>query len=43
VILVSACSGHGFKFAITSGAYAAALAQGRDVPDRDRFRLDRVT
>jgi sarcosine oxidase len=37
--LLSACSGHGFKFAITVGAYAAALVTGRTVPDRERFRL----
>lgn len=43
VVLLSACSGHGFKFTITTGAYAAALAAGADVPDRDRFRLHRVT
>jgi sarcosine oxidase len=43
VILLSACSGHGFKFTITTGAYAVALACGADVPDRDRFRLTRVT
>jgi sarcosine oxidase len=39
VILLSACSGHGFKFTITTGAYAAALALGSDMPHRDRFRL----
>lgn len=39
VVLLSACSGHGFKFTITTGAYAAALAVGEAVPDRDRFRL----
>jgi glycine/D-amino acid oxidase-like deaminating enzyme len=37
--LLSACSGHGFKFSITMGAYAAALVTGRTVPDRERFRL----
>jgi sarcosine oxidase len=39
VVLLSACSGHGFKFTITTGAYAAALALGSDMPHRDRFRL----
>jgi len=39
VVLLSACSGHGFKFTITTGAYAAALALGSDIPHRDRFRL----
>lgn len=39
VVLLSACSGHGFKFTITTGGYAAALAVGEPVPDRERFRL----
>ncbi len=39
VVLLSACSGHGFKFTITTGAYATALALGSDMPHRDRFRL----
>jgi sarcosine oxidase len=39
VVLLSACSGHGFKFTITTGGYAAALAVGEAVPDRERFRL----
>jgi sarcosine oxidase len=39
VILLSACSGHGFKFAITMGAYASSLAGGGTVPDRERFHL----
>jgi sarcosine oxidase len=39
VVLLSACSGHGFKFTITTGAYAVALALGSDMPHRDRFRL----
>jgi sarcosine oxidase len=39
VTLLSPCSGHGFKFAITVGEYAAALAHGEPVPDRDRFRI----
>ncbi|HEY7175821.1 MAG TPA: hypothetical protein VH442_12970, partial [Micromonosporaceae bacterium] len=39
VVLLSACSGHGFKFTITTGTYAAALAIDADAPHRDRFRL----
>lgn len=39
VVLLSACSGHGFKFTISTGAYATALALGSDMPHRDRFRL----
>lgn len=39
VILLSPCSGHGFKFTITVGDYAAALAHGEPIPDRERFRL----
>ena len=39
VVLLSACSGHGFKFTVTTGAYAAALAVGETMPDRDKFRL----
>jgi sarcosine oxidase len=41
-VLLSACSGHGFKFTVTMGEYAAALAAGEDVPHRDRFRLPRT-
>jgi sarcosine oxidase len=43
VTLLSPCSGHGFKFAITMGAYAAAIADGRAIPDRERFRLQFAT
>jgi sarcosine oxidase len=39
VVLLSACSGHGFKFTITTGAYAVDMALGREVPHRERFRL----
>jgi sarcosine oxidase len=39
VTLLSPCSGHGFKFSITMGFYAAAIAGGQPIPDRDRFRL----
>jgi glycine/D-amino acid oxidase-like deaminating enzyme len=38
-VLLSACSGHGFKFTITTGAYAAGLAIDGRVPHGDRFRL----
>src|SRR5215475_1737984 len=38
-VLLSACSGHGFKFTITTGAYAAGLAIDGRVPHADRFRL----
>lgn len=38
-VLLSACSGHGFKFTVTMGDYAAALAAGEEIPHRDRFRL----
>jgi sarcosine oxidase len=38
VILLSACSGHGFKFTITTGALAAGLAFGEAPPDRFRLR-----
>lgn len=38
-VLLSACSGHGFKFTVTMGDYAAALAAGEPVPGRDKFRL----
>jgi len=39
VTLLSACSGHGFKFSITMGTYAARIASGVSIPDRERFRL----
>jgi glycine/D-amino acid oxidase-like deaminating enzyme len=39
VVLLSACSGHGFKFTVSTGAYAASLAMGAEMPYRDRFRL----
>lgn len=38
-VLLSACSGHGFKFTVTMGEYAAALAAGEDIPHRQRFRM----
>ena len=42
IVLASACSGHGFKFATEIGRVLAALAlgqpHGRDI---SRFRLDR--
>jgi sarcosine oxidase len=38
-VLLSACSGHGFKFTITTGAYAAALAVDGHLPHPERFRL----
>jgi sarcosine oxidase len=43
VILLSPCSGHGFKFSITMGLYAAAVAGGQPIPDRERFRLQFAT
>jgi sarcosine oxidase len=43
VMLLSPCSGHGFKFSITMGFYAATLASGQPVPDRERFRLQFAT
>lgn len=38
-VLLSACSGHGFKFTITTGALAASAATGADVPQRFRLGL----
>src|SRR5215475_1982230 len=38
-VLLSACSGHGFKFTITTGALAASAATGADVPHRFRLGL----
>jgi sarcosine oxidase len=43
VILLSPCSGHGFKFGITVGEYAARLAHDEIVPDRERFRRRSAT
>ncbi|HEY2796036.1 MAG TPA: FAD-dependent oxidoreductase [Micromonosporaceae bacterium] len=43
VTLLSPCSGHGFKFSVTTGLYAAAVATGRPIPDRERFRLQFAT
>lgn len=43
ITLLSACSGHGFKFSITMGVYAVALASGSSIPDRERFRLQFAT
>jgi sarcosine oxidase len=43
VTLLSACSGHGFKFSITVGGYAVAIATGSSIPDRERFRLQFAT
>jgi glycine/D-amino acid oxidase-like deaminating enzyme len=37
ITVLSACSGHGFKFTITSGHYAAMTAVGNPVPDAGRF------
>jgi sarcosine oxidase len=42
VVVVSACSGHGFKFAPVIGEIAADLATGSDTDhDISRFRIDR--
>jgi sarcosine oxidase len=42
IVIVSTCSGHGFKFAPAVGEIAAALALGRDVDqDISRFTLAR--
>ncbi len=43
ITLLSACSGHGFKFSITMGVYAVAIASGSSIPDRERFRLQFAT
>lgn len=44
IIVASACSGHGFKFAPVIGEIAADLATGRHpVHDIRRFRLDRFS
>jgi sarcosine oxidase len=43
ITLLSACSGHGFKFSITMGVYAVAIASGSSIPDRERFRLQLAT
>ncbi|MFQ5679024.1 MAG: N-methyl-L-tryptophan oxidase [Gemmatimonadota bacterium] len=44
VFFVSACSGHGFKFASILGELLAeTLATGSSAPELRRFRLDRLT
>jgi sarcosine oxidase len=43
IVLVSPCSGHGFKFAALFGGWIADLAQGLPVPELSMFKLDRPT
>jgi monomeric sarcosine oxidase len=42
VVIMSPCSGHGFKFIVLMGRIAADMATGKILPwDLQRFRLDR--
>jgi len=43
VVIVSACSGHGFKFAPVIGEAAADLLAGDRASDLAEFRLDRFS
>jgi sarcosine oxidase len=42
VLVVSACSGHGFKFASAIGEAAADLLMGRSRPDLAAFGRERL-
>jgi sarcosine oxidase len=43
VILLSPCSGHGFKFTVTVGDYAVRLAHAEEFPHRSRFAVQLAT